>query len=244
VIGAGRSRTLRLGKKALKRFPEAETVSQSAQIEKRFMQWMLRDNIRPGTSINELELARRFEVATTGIREFLNRFQSFGLIERRPNAGWLFKGFTQEFALELFEVREMFEVRSAIAFARMPDSSPLWRNLLELRAEHVDLLDRIEARYHDFSELDGRFHALVNAASPNRFIEGFFDIISLIFHYHYQWNKKDERDRNEAAIHEHLRYIDALFERDATKVATACRSHLESAKETLIKSTVRAPNSI
>ena len=76
-----------------------------------------RDNARPGTSINELELARQFGVGTTGIREFLNRFQSFGLIEKRPNSGWLFKGFTTGFALELFEIREMFELRSALAFA-------------------------------------------------------------------------------------------------------------------------------
>ena len=41
-------------------FPEAETVSTSAQIEKKFMEWMLRENAFPGTTINELELARRF----------------------------------------------------------------------------------------------------------------------------------------------------------------------------------------
>ncbi len=93
----------------------------SAQVEKRFMEWMLRDNARPGTAINELDLARQFGVATTGIREFLNRFQRFGLIEKRPNAGWVFKGFTPSFALELFEIREMFELRSARAFAALPD---------------------------------------------------------------------------------------------------------------------------
>ena len=86
------------------------------------MEWMLRDNARPGTLINELELARQFGVATTGIREFLNRFQRFGLIEKRPNAGWVFKGFTTSFALELFEIREMFELRSAKAFAALPES--------------------------------------------------------------------------------------------------------------------------
>ena len=95
----------------------------SAQVEKRFMEWMLRDNARPGTAINELELARQFGVATTGIREFLNRFQRFGLIEKRPNAGWVFKGFTPGFALELFEIREMFELRSARAFAALPDDA-------------------------------------------------------------------------------------------------------------------------
>src|SRR5687767_12955651 len=51
------------------RFPEAETVPMSAQVEKRFMEWMLRGDARPGTLINELELARQFGIATTGIRE-------------------------------------------------------------------------------------------------------------------------------------------------------------------------------
>jgi bacterioferritin-associated ferredoxin len=69
------------------------------------MEWMLRGGAKPGTVINELELARQFGVATTGIREFLIRFSRFGLIEKRSNSGWLFKGFTEDFALELFEIR-------------------------------------------------------------------------------------------------------------------------------------------
>ena len=48
---------------------------------------------------NELDLARHFGVATSGVREFLNRFQHYGLIEKRPNSGWVFKGFTIDFAL-------------------------------------------------------------------------------------------------------------------------------------------------
>src|SRR6185503_2815502 len=129
VGGAGRQRFVRSMHAELQRYPEAETVSMSEQVEKRFMEWMLRDDAEPGTSINELELARQFGVATTGIREFLNRFQRFGLIEKRPNSGWVFKGFTARFALELFEIREMFELRSAMAFAKLPEDSPLWRQI-------------------------------------------------------------------------------------------------------------------
>jgi len=210
----------------------------AAQVEKRFMEWMLRDNARPGTSINELELARQFGVATTGIREFLNRFQRFGLIEKRPNAGWAFKGFTATFALELCEIREAFELRSALAFVALPTTSPLWAQLDVLRQEHLSLLDEIEPRFHDFSDLDDRFHRLVSAAAPNRFIDGFYDIIALIFHYHYQWNKRDERQRNEAAIREHLAYIDALRSRSASAAELACRTHLASARKTLLHSTV------
>lgn len=240
LTGSGRQRVVHSSRRSAQRFPEAETVSMAAQVERRFMEWMLRDNARPGRAINELELARQFGVATTGIREFLNRFQRFGLIERRPNAGWELKGFTVDFALELFEIREMFELRSARAFAALPECSPLWQQLAALRAEHVVLLAEVERRYHDFSDLDSRFHRFVNSASPNRFIDGFYDIITLIFHYHYQWNKQDERQRNEVAIREHLGYIDALPSRDLAKIERACRVHLESAKATLIRSTSTA----
>ncbi|MEO8668248.1 MAG: GntR family transcriptional regulator, partial [Bauldia sp.] len=237
LVGSGPHRTVGPAHAAIERFPEAETIPMADQVERRFMEWMLRDNARPGTTINELDLARRFGVATTGIREFLNRFQRFGLIEKRPNAGWVFKGFTAGFALELFEIREMFELRSARAFAALPDDSPLWLLIEGLRQEHRSLLGEIEQRYHDFSDLDSRFHHLVNSAAPNRFIESFYDIITFIFHYHYQWNKQDERQRNEVAIREHLTYIDALLSRNVAIVDLACRAHLASAKETLIRST-------
>ena len=87
VAGTGRQRTVRSIPEPMQRFPDAETVAAYAQLEKKFMEWMLREDTLPGTTINELELARRFGVATTGIREFLNRFQRFGLIEKRPERG-------------------------------------------------------------------------------------------------------------------------------------------------------------
>ncbi len=237
IDGVGRQRVVLRVKGNIRRFPETETVPMSAQVERHFMEWMLRDNARPGTAINELELARQFGVATTGIREFLNRFQRFGLIEKRPNAGWVFKGFTTAFALELFEIREMFELRSAITFAKLPASAPLWAQLETLRDEHLVLLGEIERRYHDFSDLDSRFHQLINSASPNRFVDSFYDIITLIFHYHYQWNKHDERQRNEVAIREHLAYIEALKSRNAALTQRACKTHLASARKTLVRST-------
>ena len=237
LTGSHPMRVTQASPSATRRFPEAETIPAAAQVEQHFMEWMLRDNASPGTSINELELARRFGVGTSAIREFLNRFQRFGLIEKRPNAGWVFKGFTTEFALELFEVREMYELRSARAFASLPKTSSLWVQLKTLRAEHLSLLSDIEVRYHDFSNLDSRFHRLINAAAPNRFINDFYDIITLVFHYHYQWNKHDERQRNEIAIREHVAYIDALTSRRSQRVERACRAHLVSAKETLIRST-------
>ena len=217
-------------------FPAAETVATYARVEKKFMEWMLRADRQPGDVVNGLELARQFEVSTGVIREYLNRFSRFGLIERRPNSSWIIRGFTRDFALEIFDVRELFETRSAMAFATQSQSAPQWAKLKAMEAEHRDLLKRINADYHDFSDLDERFHRLINDASQNRFIVDFYDIISLIFHYHYQWNKVDERARNRAAILEHLDYIDALFSRHPKRIELACMTHLNSARKTLLAS--------
>ncbi|MEO5805223.1 GntR family transcriptional regulator [Devosia sp.] len=235
VTGEGRSRIVVGVVPADAHFPYTETVPTSEQVERRFMEWMLRGDTKPGAQINELELAREFGVGTTGIREFLNRFRRFGLIEKRPNAGWLFKGFTEDFAMELFEIREMFELRSALALASLPPSSPVWTKLKVLERQHHDLLSAIDERFHDFSDLDNRFHRLINAAAPNRFIDDFYDIITFIFHYHYQWNKRDERQRNEVAIREHLAYIEALQSHDLALVRAVCSHHLSSAKTTMMQ---------
>jgi DNA-binding GntR family transcriptional regulator len=71
-------------------FPSAETVTISDRVEKQFMEWMPRGDRKPGDDSNGLELAREFKVSTSAIREYLNRFTRFGLIEKRPKAGWVF----------------------------------------------------------------------------------------------------------------------------------------------------------
>lgn len=217
-------------------FPEGETSTINAIIERSFMKRILTGEIAPGTHISEVELAREIGTGTTSVREFLIRFSRFGLIEKRPNSRWVLKGFTLDFALELSEVREMFELRAAAAFASLAADHPAWAELDLIEQDHRDMLDKIEARYREFSPLDERFHLLVHKASRNRFVIDFYDVIAFIFHYHYQWNKTFARQRNERALREHLDYIAALRSRDPAEIERSCRLHLRTARETLIAS--------
>jgi DNA-binding GntR family transcriptional regulator len=217
-------------------FPENETNSLNEIIERSFMRRILAGGVEPGTQLNEAELAREIGAGLTSVREFLIRFSRFGLIEKRPNSHWVLKGFTMDFALELSEVREMFELRAAAAFASLPEGHPAWDDLDEIEQEHHDMLADMDNRYMDFSPLDERFHLLVHRVSGNRFVVDFYDIIAFIFHYHYQWNKAFARARNERALREHLDYIAALRSRDPAEIDRACRAHLHSARETLMES--------
>lgn len=217
-------------------FPQEETSSLHEIIEKNFMQMILSKEAEPGMQINELELARDIGVATSSVREYLIRFSRFGLIEKRPNSHWVLKGFTRQFALELANVRDMFELHSAFEFSQLPKDHILWGELDVIEADHHKLLADIDRHYAEFSPLDERFHLLIHRASVNRFIMDFYDVISMVFHYHYQWNRVSRKSRNIRAIGEHLNYISALRGGDRSLLEQACRTHLASARETLLQS--------
>jgi DNA-binding GntR family transcriptional regulator len=233
---AGREKTIRRRPAPSDYYPEIETEPVSDLVEKRFMQWILHGDCKPGQQINSLELARQFGVSTSAIREYLNGFRQFGLLERRPSGSWIVKGFTKEFALELSEVRELFELRSVQRFVELPDSDAAWRSLEAIKSDHLLLKAEIEKRHVDFSALDERFHRLINNTSRNRFMVNFYALISMIFHYHYQWSKIGEKERHVVAIDEHLNYIAALKSRDRELAMARCRAHMNTARATLLRS--------
>ena len=222
-------------------FTSDEIGATADLVERWFMQKILVEDASPGRPINELEIARETGVSTGTVREFLIRFSRFGLIEKRRNSNWTLKGFTPEFALELADVREMFESRSARLFVALPKSHPSWRELKRIETEHLRMRANSATLERDFSSLDEQFHRLIHTASQNRFIIDFYDVIAMVFHYHYQWNKVDEQARNAVAIEEHLAYIAALTARDARQVEKMCQLHLRSARDTLMSSVRASP---
>ncbi|SJZ54720.1 GntR family transcriptional regulator [Consotaella salsifontis] len=217
-------------------FPEAETQSVHALIERRFMDFVLEENILPGQQVNALELSRRFSVSPSAIREYLRDFSECGLIERRPSGSWIFVGFDRDFAQELCDVRQIFELESARRFVNFADDDAVWGQLNAIERAHLWLLEDYDARHVEFPHVDNSLHSLINSASKNRFINRFDNLRCLIFHCHYSWNKVDEKERNFVAIHEHLRYIAALRSRDKRAIEDAAIFHLGTARQTLLAS--------
>lgn len=218
------------------RLPLPEEYIGRTELESRFLDWVLRFDVPAGTALNITQLARQFNVPTHQLQEFLASLGQSGLIERRPRGGWRLLGFTADYAIELSEFRLVLEVHAVRIFASLPADHDAWARLEQIREKHLDLLARIDRDFHDFSQLDGLFHKLLNSVVTNRFVAEFQKVISLIFHYHYQWDKTMERFRNEAAIREHLMIISALCARDADGAERAARTHLSTSKETLLSS--------
>ncbi len=147
---------------------------------------------------------------------------------------WVFEGFTRELAFELSEVRELFELRAIRFLVELPEDDAIWSRIRALREDHLSILSNIEEEFMRFPKLDAQFHRTINAASENRFISDFQDLISIIFHYHYLWSKSGERERNKTAVVEHLACLNALIERNKEKACAALENHLATSRQTLV----------
>lgn len=205
-------------------------------LEQRFLDWILRFDVPAGTPLSVADLARNFGVSQHDLKEFLAGLSRFGLVARRQQGGWVMRGFTRDFAVELSDFRQVLELDAIAHVVDAPPGHPIWPRLAELRAAHLALGTRIETDFQDFPKLDQAFHDAINSVVRNRFAAEFQKVISLIFHYHYMWDKSREKDHHQAAITEHLAIIDALEARDTPRAAEAARQHLRTSKSTLLTS--------
>lgn len=236
IAWSGRSKKVLRAPVRAEYFPVAETETMGDKLSSSFMEYILTGDLEPGAALHETELMKHFNVSSTVLREFLIRFSRFGLIEKERNRHWVLRGFTRDFAEELFEVREVFERRAFRRFLRLGRDSAEHHAVVGLRAAHEDVLANIDRDYLLFPRLDETLHRVWIDAHDNRFMLDFFELISLVFHYHYRWSRSDEKQRNHDAIYEHLKIIDAIDKGELERAETVFFRHLDQAKTTMIAS--------
>ena len=218
-------------------FDIADLQSGGERVRQVLMDRIYHSDLPPGAEFSEAELSRAAGVSTVSVREFLIEFSRYGLIEKKPHGGWRLCAFDQSFAMEVADVREMFELRAIERFGTLAPTDPAFATLDELIARHEQLGSVMPARHKDFPALDRDFHTFLIGLLNNRFAQDFYDIVSLVFHYHYQWDKGSEMARNQYAAHEHLDILRALARRDIAGALDAMRTHLSSSRSTLLQST-------
>ncbi|NIZ12605.1 GntR family transcriptional regulator [Phaeobacter sp. HF9A] len=232
----GREKRLLRRPRVEDRIAMPEASQPTRDLEQRFLGWVLKFDVPANTPLSVAELSRTFDVPQYDLKEFLAGLSRFGLVSRRPKGGWMLLGFTKEYAIELSDFRSVLESNAVMQVAEAPVDHPVWDALAELRQDHLALKAAIDTDFHEFSKLDERFHQTINSVVKNRFIAEFQKVISLIFHYHYMWDKTEEKGRNAAAIDEHLKIIDALEARDGEAARDAAQRHLRTSKTTLLSS--------
>jgi DNA-binding GntR family transcriptional regulator len=128
---------------------------------------IVRGLLGPGAALDETELARRFGVSRTPVREAIRQLAASGLVEVRAHRGAVVARPSEDRLIGMFEAMAELEALCAgLAAERM---SPAERGQLE--AVHGELRTLIQSgdpqRYHDANE---SFHAAIYVGAHNAYL--------------------------------------------------------------------------
>lgn len=210
--------------------------NQSERLERYFQQAIQKKEIKPGYEFHELELAKNANVDVFTVREYLIQFSHFNLITNLQKGRWKLTEFTPHYADKLFELREMLECHALNCFMNLPQTDIRWNKMKMLLQDHRELRENIVEKYTNFSHLDHQLHTLILSAAENPFINDFIELISVIFHFHYQWDNRNLHTRNILAVEEHLAILVKIVSKDDLGAITELKRHLQTAKKSLMDS--------
>jgi len=221
-------------------FSTSQTSGPRTLIERTFMQRMLLGDWQPGHQFSETDLACASGASAASVREFLIGFSRFHLVEKRPRRGWRLLGLDVGLANEVADMRVIVETAAIERSPKQPDAAWI-EQVDDLIRRHDALTEKFEQDYLSFPSLDQDFHLWLIAHLQNRFARYLYEVVSFVFHYHYQWNKSDEHERNRVAMGEHLCILHALRSGDIETARARLVEHLATSRASFVRSVRSIP---
>lgn len=198
-------------------------LSLADQAYDRFREELRRGALVPGQRVLETEIAERFGMSRTPVREAIRRLQSEGLVAQLPGRGLCVARYDHAEVDELYVMREALEgtaARLAAQNAGRPDIALLQRLVAEEAMLPVEAL----------AEHNRRFHRALHQAAHNRYLlralSAISDALLLLGP-----TTLELPGRAAAAREEHARIVAAIAARDAAAAEAAARAHIAAAHE-------------
>jgi DNA-binding GntR family transcriptional regulator len=182
-------------------------------------------DLLPGAPLVERELARRFGISKTPVRDALQRLVGEGLLEQTARHICV-TSIDRQLADEIYELREMLEAAAVrLATHRLPESSfDSARNILDCSAVAIEAGDGQEV-----ARLNREFHAVFAENSGNRplalALSQLQDRVRIIAVM--GWLSEPTMLGEHA---EHLAVLDAAEKGDAQLAADLMREHVHSSR--------------
>ena len=192
----------------------------------------------------ERSLADEYGVARGTVREALKNLEKQGFVETRAGSGTYVVDMGEPRIPSVIETTrplELVDARFAI--------EPHMVRLAVLHATEQDLvqtethLDRIESStdFKAFADLDEKFHLSLADAAHNPMIRWMMEKCHEV-RSHAQWSRMRTLTLTPAIItkynQQHRDIVDAIRARDADAATRAMRSHLDTARRSLVEATI------
>jgi DNA-binding GntR family transcriptional regulator len=183
---------------------------------------------RPGDRLVESELAERFGVSRTPIREALQRLETQSMLVR-DGRSLIVASLDHNQLAELYVVRTELEGLAARLAARHATDEEI-RVLRAMAVEDRALLGDPRA----LSRANRRFHKQIHLASHNRYLVQQLDLVHRSMALLASSSLAAE-GRGPAALAEHEAIVDAIAAHDGEAAHTALRDHISRAFETRLR---------
>lgn len=182
-----------------------------------------------GTRLRETELAQRFALSRTPIREALKRLEQQGLITHEPHQGMAVTSLDYNQIAELYALREVLEgtaARLAAQHASAIEISVLEEMVAADRARNEDaaMLARTNRAFHQQLRDAGRNHYLGQALENLRLSLALLPGTTL-----------GAPGRGAASVEDHAAIVARIAARDPEGAEEAARLHIRNAFKTRIQ---------
>ncbi|MGX1049502.1 DNA-binding GntR family transcriptional regulator [Bradyrhizobium japonicum] len=147
--------------------PSVHKITRAEELRLQLADEIVRGTLAPGAPLDETDIARRFSVSRTPVREALRQLVASGLVESRAHRGAVVAQPSVERLKSMFEAMAELEALCAgLAAERM---SAAERHGLEAIHEELRVLSYAgnPDRFHEVNE---RFHNAIYAGSQNGYI--------------------------------------------------------------------------
>ena len=147
--------------------PHPDKITRAEELRLQLADEIVRGALAPGATLDETDIARRFNVSRTPVREALRQLAASGLVDTRAHRGAVVARPSIERLTGMFEAMAELEALCAgLAAERM---LPIERHRLEAVHEELRVLSYAgnPDRFHEVNE---RFHNAIYAGSQNGYI--------------------------------------------------------------------------
>ena len=187
--------------------------------------------IKPGSKLNERELAEQLNVSRTPIREAIRRLAADGLVELIANRGAIAIQLTREDIIHTFDVIATLEGYSGELAAKNISAQAL----IELEALQYEMMASYARRdLSSYYRLNIQIHNAINQAANNPVLQQLFSQVNARIEA-LRFRSNQNGVKWEKAVGEHQEMLDALKAHDSARMRKVMMQHVMNKRDVVIQ---------
>lgn len=186
---------------------------------------ILEGRLQPGDRLKEAELAERFGISRTPVREALRRLETRGLLMHEPHKGMVVARLEAGAVAELYVMREILDSSAARLAAQHAAEAEIAAMEKQITRDKAIVSDALQ-----LAASNRAFHVAIYRAAHNRFLSqlsgALTEALALLGP-----TTLSAKGRGKQSIVEHAAIVAAIKARDGEVAAEAARRHIRAAFE-------------